>query len=373
MTADHRIQASIDATAIAHNLALIRQRARQCARPPRIWATVKADAYGHGLALVLPGLVDADGIAVQYLSDAHACRQAGWQGPILVYAGLQSASEAALLNIPGLHLVISHAAQIDWLSARPPRPEAPDVWLRFCGDLRLAGFDIAAYGRADARCRELAAQHRIGQIGHLNHYAHAEDEDGIAAAHALFRQATRDLPGPISTCNSAAMWRHAGHMAETDWIRPGLALYGASPLPGTHGPALGLRPAMTLTARLMSLQTVAAGESAGYRSSFVATQATRIGLVGCGYADGYPRHAASGTPVLVNGHRSQVLGCITMDVTMIDLTGIADAVPGAPVTLWGAPGLPVETVAAAAGTIAAELLCGLTARVPLVAHAAHPA
>lgn len=363
-----RVQASIDADAIAHNLAVIRARAGSAMPAPRIWATAKADAYGHGLSLAMPGLGQADGIAVQQLPEAHACRAAGWQGPILVYGGLLAEEDLALLDLSNLHLVISHEAQLDWLANCPPRPDAPAIWLRYDGDIRLAGFGDEAYARAYARCTALAAQHRIGAIGHLSHYARAEDEDGVAQADACFRQVIAGLPGPVSTCNSAALLRHPSYVSATDWIRPGIALYGVSPLAGIDGPGLGLRPAMTLTARLVAVQTLQAGASIGYRSAFVASHDMRVGLVSCGYGDGYPRHAGTGTPVLAGGRLTRLLGRSTMDVMIVDLDGVDHAAPGMPVVLWGTPDLPVETVAASAGTIAAELLTGLTARVPFAAR-----
>lgn len=357
-----RTYALIDAGAIAHNLAQVRRRLSGAR--PRIWATAKSDAYGHGLTLALPGLREADGIAVQSLAEAHTCRAAGWNGPVLVYAGLLDPQECALLDQPDLHLVITHMAQLDWLaSAKPAVP--PAVWLRYTGDIHLGGFGNEDYPRAYARCTTLVAEGRIGSIGHLNHYSHAEDENGIAKSEAGFRRAIDGLPGPVSTCNSAALLRHPAHAAETDWVRPGLLLYGASPLAETLGPGLGLRPAMTLVTRLACVQTLAAGANLGYCAAFTAPRDMRVGLVACGYADGYPRHARTGTPVLVNGRRTRLLGRPTMDTLAVDLDGIEDAVRGCAVVLWG-DGLPVEEVAASAGTIAAELLTGLTPRVPLV-------
>jgi alanine racemase len=246
MNVDGRVEARIDAGAIAHNLACL----RRLAGPARIWATAKADAYGHGLALALPGLREADGLAVLHLDAAWAAQAAGWDKPILVYGGLFDAAEAGRLDLPGLHLVISHAGQMDWLAqaARPARP--PAVWLRYAGETRLGGFGDADYAAAYARCAALRAAGRIAGIGHLNHYARAEDADGVEAPHARFRSVIEGLPGPISTGNSAALLRHAHHAANTDWVRPGLALYGASPLPGVDGPGLGLRPPMPVSTRL---------------------------------------------------------------------------------------------------------------------------
>lgn len=356
------VRAHIDVGAVAHNLAQVRQRLG--ANRPRIWATVKSDAYGHGLMRVLPALAAADGLAVQTLPEAHQCRAAGWAGPILVYGGLRGPDEATLLDLPGLHLVISHAAQLGWLqaAARPAHP--PALWLRYAGDMRMGGFDDQDYAQAHERCVALQRQGHIADIGHMNHYAHAEDADGIAAVDARFRQAVAGRPGPVSTCNSAALLQHPEHAAQTDWVRPGILLYGVSPMPDSiDGPGLGLRPAMRLTARVHAVQTLPQGASLGYRAAFTAPAAMRVGLVGCGYADGYPRHAGTGTPVLVDGQPTRLLGRPTMDTLAVDLTHLETAGPGAPVVLWGDPQATAEAVAIAAGTIAAELLTGLTARV----------
>lgn len=361
----HRVHAQIEPAAIAHNLARLTQLLRR-GRPhaPKVWATVKADAYGHGLARVLPGLHGADGLAVMQLSDAHACHHAGWRGPILVYGGLLDEMEISLLGLPDLHLVLTHAEQIEWLAQAEVR-RAPHVWLRFAGDIGLLGFGADTYAAAYARCEALAARGCIAGIGHLNHYGRAEESDGIAQADAAFRAAVADLPGPCSTSNSAALLRHDEHASGTDWIRPGLALYGASPLPGHDGASLGLRPAMSLHSRIIGLRDLNTGDRIGYNGAYTAASAMRVGLVGCGYADGYPRHAPVGTPVLVGGQRSRTLGVISMDMMAVDVSHLSQVEVGTPVVLWGTPELPVEAVAKAIGTIAADLLTGLTSRVQM--------
>ena len=366
MTQAAQVQASIDSGAVAHNLAQIRKRLGTSRA--RVWATVKADAYGHGIARVLPGLADADGLAVRDLPEAHLCRAAGWRGPILVYGGLRHPDDAALLGAPGLHLVISHTAQLAWLQAAAPSAQPPAVWLRYAGDTRLGGFSGEDYAQAYARCAELREQRRIAaDIGHLNHYARSEDPDGIADADRDFHRAIAGRPGPISTSNCAAILRHPRHAAQTDWVRPGIMLYGASPIPDTHdGPGLGLQPAMLLTARLHGIQTLPQGASLGYRSAFTASRTMRVGLVGCGYADGYPRHASTGTPVLIDGQPTRLLGRPAMDILAVDLTDIDVSCLDATVVLWGDPRNTVEAVAAAAGTIAAALLTGLTPRVSML-------
>lgn len=365
-----RVHARIDIAAIAHNLARI--RALVAGPPgdvPRIWATVKADAYGHGIRRILPALAAADGLAVTQLADARDCREAGWNAPILVYGGLLEADEARRLDMPDLHLVLSHAAQIDWLEAAEPSGPPPWIWLRYTGDIGYVGFDDAGYAAAYARCAVLAARGRIAGIGHLNHYGSAEHADGLARADARFRALARGLPGPRSCSNSAALLRHPDAARGTDWVRPGLALYGASPLPAMDGPALGLRPSMSLHSRIVGLRDVAAGEHIGYNGAVRVSVPLRVGLVACGYGDGYPRHAPPGTPVRVDGHAAAILGGVTMDLLPVDLTGLPPIAIGAPVVLWGTPELPVEAVARHMGTIAAELLTSLTRRVPVIPFA----
>jgi alanine racemase len=356
-----RIRVHINRGAVAHNLAQLRLRLGN--RAPRIWAVAKADAYGHGLLRVLPGLRDADGISVQTLSDAHHCREAGWSGPILVHAGLLDASETRGLTLKGLHLTVSHAEQLAWLAdAAPIAP--PIVWLRYAGETRFGGFDDASYRQAYARATTLVEQGRAAGIGHLNHYGQADEEDSMAKADASFRKTTSGLPGMVSTCNSAALLRKVNHSPTTDWARPGVMLYGVSPLPGIAGSHLGLKPAMTLTARLISTQHLPAGSTLGYGGQFRAPHDMRIGVVACGYADGYPRQANTGTPLLVGHKRTRLLGRPSMDTLIVDLSDIGETPSGTAIVLWG-DGLPVEYVAASAGTIAADLLTGLTMRVPV--------
>lgn len=365
------LYARVDAGAVAHNLARLRA-ALPAAGAPRLWATVKADAYGHGLARVLPALRDADGLAVLHLDDARNCRRLGWRGPVLVYGGLYSQADTLLLDTPGLHLVITHAAQLQWL-AQSPAAERPAVWLRFAGDIHHTGFSADDYRAAFEVATDLAARGVIGEVGHLNHYARADEADGVAAADAQFREVIRGLPGPVSTSNSAAVLRHGVQAAATQWVRPGLALYGASPFADRASSDLGLLPAMSLHSQVVGVQRVKAGAGVGYSGAFLAAEDMAVGIVTCGYADGYPRHAPTGTPVVVAGMRTRLLGRVSMDMMAVDLGPVPQAAIGAPVTLWGADGLSVEEVASSAGTIAAQLLTGLSARVPVAQAGAGPA
>jgi alanine racemase len=358
------LHARIDVDAVAHNLARLRAALPGGAAAPRLWATVKADAYGHGLARILPALQSADGLAVLHLDEARACRRMGWSGPILVYGGLYSPADALLLDTPGLHLVITHAAQLEWL-AHTPAAMRPAVWLRFAGDIHHTGFSAGDYRPAHQAAQSLRARGLIGEVGHLNHYARADEHDGAGRADALFRDVIAGLPGPVSTSNSAALLRHTGMAARTQWVRPGLALYGASPFTDRSAAQLDLRPAMSLHSQIVGVQRVPAGAGVGYSGAYQVPAAMDVGIVTCGYADGYPRHAPTGTPVIVDGVRTRLLGRVSMDMMAVDLGPVPMAGIGSPVTLWGTSALPVEEVAASAGTIAAELLTGLSARVPV--------
>lgn len=358
------LHARIDAGAVAHNLARLRAALPKGAGAPRVWATVKADAYGHGVARVLPALQEADGLAVLHLNEARDCRRMGWQGPILVYGGLYSPADALLLDTPGLHLVITHAAQLEWLAHAPPA-HRPAIWLRFAGDIHHTGFPASGYRAAFEAASALARRGVAGEVGHLNHYARADEAEGVQGADTAFRRVTAELPGPVSTSNSAALLRHGALAAGTQWVRPGLALYGASPFADISAAQLDLRPAMSLHSQVVGMQKVPAGAGVGYSGAFVAPDAMHVGIVTCGYADGYPRHAPTGTPVIVDGVRTRLLGRVSMDMMAVDLGPVPRACIGAPVTLWGAQGLAVEEVAASAGTIAADLLASLNSRVPV--------
>lgn len=360
------IHALVDPSAVAANLQAVRDRLSAGAdvRPARIWATVKADAYGHGIARVLPALARADGLAVLDAEDALACRDAGWDGPLLILGGLLGPADLARGIAGPLHLAITELRQLEWLAAtRLRRP--PFVWLRSAGDVRHCGLADDDYWRAWERAGVLAAAGVVAGVGHMNHYAGADEPGGADAAQAAFAALAASLPGPRSTCNSAALLAYPELAAQDDWVRPGLALFGASPLAGRSAAEFGLRPALSLHSTLIAVQHVAAGQQIGYGGTYTAPSDMRIGIVACGYGDGYPRSAPSGTPVLVDGVLAGTLGRVSMDTLAVDLTPAPGARPDSRVVLWGTPDLPAERVAAAAGTIAAQLFTGLSPRVPL--------
>jgi alanine racemase len=207
----------------------------------------------------------------------------------------------------------------------------------------------------------LRSSGNAGDIVLMTHFADAEGARGVAEQLARFDAGTRGMGLPRSLANSAALLRHP--QTHGTWVRPGIMLYGCSPFADESAESLGLRPAMTLAAELIAVQRIAAGDRVGYGGTFCAERPMRIGIVACGYADGYPRHAPSGTPILVASRRTRTVGRVSMDMLMVDLEGIPEAGVGTPVTLWG-DGLSCDEVAAAAGTVSYELLCAIAPRVP---------
>ena len=357
------IEALIHTDALAHNLG----RARAAAGEAKVWAVVKANAYGHGIARAYAGLQGADGFALLDLDEAQQVRTLGWRGPILLLEGCFEPRDLELCSRLDLWHVVHCEAQIDWLAAHKTQ-RAHQVFLKMNSGMNRLGFTPAAYRSAWMRLSGLT---QVDAISHMTHFADADGEAGIQAQLAVFDAATRELPGERSVCNSAATLRYAasGDVA-SDWVRPGIMVYGSSPdFPVHDATHWSLQPAMTLRSRLLGVQTLAAGEHVGYGSTFTADAPMRIGVVACGYADGYPRSAPTGTPVLIGDLRTRLVGRVSMDMLTIDLTPAPEARVGSVATLWGAsPGgalLPIDEIAQAAGTIGYELMCALAPRVPV--------
>ena len=346
------LSARIDLGALRHNLAAVRLRAG----PARIWAIVKSDAYGHGLLRSAVALQAADGLAVVEMEDAVCLREAGIAKPILLLSGVFRAGEVHTCARYALETVVHCEEQLQMLeSAALPAPLK--VQIKVNTGMNRLGFDPVRAVRAYQR---LAACPAVAGVRWMTHFADADGAGGVAEQLGRFMALARRLPGEKSAANSAALWRFPE--ARLDWVRPGIALYGCSPFADRTAGDLGLRPAMTLSARIIAVQEVRAGEAVGYGGYFRAPAAMRIGVVACGYADGYPRHAPTGTPVLVAGVCTRTVGRVSMEMMSVDLTGLPEAGQGSEVTLWG-DGLPVETVAQSAGTISYELLTALSARV----------
>lgn len=348
------IQARISIGAMAHNLRVARAHAGEA----HVFAVVKANAYGHGLSRARRALAAADGFAVLTLEEAANLRLMGVDQPILLLEGLFGADEIATCAELDLWPVLHHAGQLDWLAQQPPtRPIR--VFLKFDSGMHRLGFPLADHATVVARVKSLPG---VAGITLMTHFAQADEAAGVDWQLQPF---LRELAGhglPWSSANSAALLRHPASCGA--WVRPGIMLYGASPFADVPAEQLGLRPAMTLQSEIISVQTVQPGEGVGYGQLFRADRTMRVGVVACGYADGYPRHAPTGTPARVNGRPSQTLGRVSMDMLCVDLSECPDAGVGSPVVLWG-DGVPVDAVAAAAGTSSYELLCALAARVPV--------
>ncbi len=368
------IEALVHADALTANLV----RARQAGAGAKVWAVVKADAYGHGIGNVFAALKGADGFALLDIAEAELLRELGWRGPILLLEGCFDGRDLDASSRLGLWHTVHHAAQIDRLAMH--KTERPHhVFLKLNSGMNRLGFAPDGYRAAWLR---LGALPQVGEITLMTHLANADAADtsahgpaSIDAALTAFEAATAELPGARSVCNSAATLRLGARLVtgSSDWIRPGVMLYGASPdHPQHRAEAWGLRPAMTLRSELIAVQTLAAGASVGYGSSFTADHGMQVGIVACGYADGYPRLAPGGkergSPVLVDGVRSRTLGRVSMDMLVVDLTPVPAARPGSEVVLWGCAAngavLPIDDVAEAAGTVGYELMCARAPRVP---------
>lgn len=369
------IQALIHTGALRHNLA----RARAAAPDAKVWAVVKANAYGHGIERVYEGLRGADGFALLDLAEAERVRALGWRGPILLLEGVFDPRDLELCSRLGLWHVVHETRQIDWLAMH--KTHAPHrVFLKMNSGMNRLGFTPEAFRAAWAR---LDALPQVEEITLITHFSDADGPRGIASQLALFNATTQDLPGERSLANSAATLRHMGaqgrtsHDAEglrSDWVRPGIAVYGSAPdYPEHDATHWGLRPTMTLRSRIIGVQQLQASDTVGYGSAFTAQQPMRVGVVACGYADGYMRVAPTGTPVLVDGVRTRLVGRVSMDMLTVDLepvlqAGLAADV-GSEVTLWGRAGngavLDIDEVARAAGTLSYELMCALAPRVPV--------
>lgn len=350
------IQAHINLDALQRNLHVARRLTSA-----RMMAVIKAEAYGHGLLRSAAALDDADGFALLDLSDAVSLRAAGFRQTILLLEGFFSADELPRMAEYDIASVIHSSSQIAMLDAYPRRASL-DVWLKVNTGMNRLGF-VAS--ELSAAMEKLKAHPAVREITLMTHFAHADDgATGVSAQMEKFNQQTAPYRLPRSLANSAALLRYPASHA--DWVRPGIMLYGASPFPETSAQQLGLRPVMTLHSEIISVQALDKGESISYGGLFSAGHPMRIGVVACGYADGYPRHAPSGTPILVDGRRTRILGRITMDMLCVDLSALPAARVGSKVTLWG-EGLPVEEVAYAAGTISYELLCAIAKRVPVIA------
>jgi alanine racemase len=349
------INATIHPTAVRDNLDVIRQRAPES----RIWAVVKANAYGHGIERIYPGLEAADGIALLDLEEAIRVRLLGWKKPVLLLEGIFKYADVKTVEEFDLTVGVHCDEQCEIIAAaRPKRPI--DIYLKMNSGMNRLGFAPECFRDAWKRA---SANHGIGKISLMSHFANA-DEGEVDWQMSRFDDATRDIPGDRSLSNSAAtLWHTRAHR---DWVRPGIVLYGGSPTGRSVDIAnVPLRASMILTSEIIGIQTMQAGETVGYARTFTADRAMRVGVVACGYADGYPRHAPTGTSVSVDGIMTRTIGRVSMDMLTVDLTPCPHAGIGSSVELWGNQ-VRIDDVAESSGTIGYELMCALARRVPVM-------
>jgi alanine racemase len=350
------IRARFNAAALRHNHAV----ARNYAGSARLWSVVKANAYGHGLERAVAALADvADGFALIELEAAVALREAGIRQPILMLEGFYRAEELPTFAENNLTAVLHTLDQVGDFCAAALPVRLP-AYVKLNTGMNRLGLDKVDLTRA---LNLLAASNATDAVTLMTHFADADGPYGVDWQLARLRTMCEGLSLPMSLANSAALLRYPETAA--DWARPGIMLYGSSPFPDRSAEELGLRPVMTLESELIAVRNVAAGEHIGYGCAVTADRPMRVGVVACGYADGYPRHAPTGTPILVDGVRTRTVGRVSMDKLCVDLADCPKVSRDGPVTLWG-EGLPADEVAAAAGTVSYELFCALAQRVPIV-------
>jgi alanine racemase len=350
------VSVTIDTGALRHNLEVVRRLAPNS----RVMAVIKANAYGHGLLAAARALDSADAFAVARLGEALALREAGIKTRIVLLEGVMDREQLEAAAAADLELVVHSPEQLELLGAAPAGARFK-VWLKLDSGMNRLGFKGDAFQEAHAA---LSSMPSVQAPIHLcTHLASADLPELPTTAEQLmvFTASTRSLSGVRSVASSAAILGFPDSRA--DWVRPGLMLYGISPFRGATGIDHGLRPVMTLCSRVIAVKQLAEGEQVGYGGDWTATRPTRLAIASVGYGDGYPRSAASGTPVLVNGERAGLAGRVSMDMLAIDVTEMQrPAKVGDAVVLWG-DGLAVEEIALWAETVSYTLVCGISQRV----------
>ncbi|MFJ2446217.1 alanine racemase [Pseudomonas sp. NPDC087626] len=347
-------RALIDLQALRHNYQLAREVSEA-----RALAVIKADAYGHGAVRCAQALeADADGFAVACIEEALELRAAGIRAPVLLLEGFFEADELSLIVEQDLWCVVHSLWQLEAIEQATLRKPIT-VWLKLDSGMHRVGLHPADYQAAYQR---LLASGKVAKIVLMSHFARADELDSSSASEqvAVFEAARQGLSAQVSLRNSPAVlgWPQV----PSDWVRPGIMLYGATPFEEANSVAARLQPVMTLESKVISVRELPAGEPVGYGARYITPKPMRLGVVAMGYADGYPRQAPTGTPVLVAGQRSQLLGRVSMDMLCIDLTDVPQAGLGSTVELWG-KNILASDIAMAAGTIPYQIFCNLR-RVP---------
>ena len=354
-------RALIDLDALRHNYRLARELSGA-----RALAVVKADAYGHGAVRCAQALAgEADGFAVACIEEALVLREAGIVAPILLLEGFFEADELALIDQHDLWCVIHAQWQIEAIEqAQLSKPLT--LWLKLDSGMHRVGLHPAEY---QAAYRRLLASGKVSKIVLMSHFARADEPECERTSEqlAVFQQARDGLSAEVSLRNSPAVLGWPQLFEKTgasDWVRPGIMLYGATPFEQAQQQAARLQPVMTLESKVISVRELPAGEPVGYGARFIAERPTRVGVVAMGYADGYPRHAPTGTPVMVDGQLARLIGRVSMDMLTVDLSDLPQSGLGSRVELWGKQVLASD-VAMAAGSIPYQIFCNLR-RVPLL-------
>jgi alanine racemase len=350
--------AVINLDAVRHNLSKV----RTCAPNAKVMAVIKADGYGHGLLRMAEALQDADAFAVARVDEGIRLREAGFNNRIAVLEGFTDAEELDATLHYQLDAVIHSLAQLETLESKTESGNCA-VWLKLDTGMNRLGFKAKEFRSVYQRLSQCPLLKK--PINLITHFANADDvnDNKTPKQISLFNETVAGLLGGRSMANSAGIlgWEQS----ISNWVRPGIMLYGISPFPDSTGQQLGLRPVMELHSRLIAVKQIEAGDTVGYGGSWICKKPTTMGIVAIGYGDGYPRHAKAGTPVLVNGLRVPLIGRVSMDMISVDLETQNQAKPGDPVTLWGED-LPVEEIAQWADTIPYTLVCAVTRRVQLV-------
>ncbi|MFZ1851181.1 MAG: alanine racemase [Nitrosomonas sp.] len=347
-------QASIDLSALTHNLSIVRQYVKNS----RIMAVIKADAYGHGLLATASALKSVDGFALLELNAAISLREAGFKQPILLLEGFFSTKELDLFHQYQLTAVIHQSEQVAMLLSSQYRYLS--LFLKINTGMNRLGLKPEQFLY---NIKKLQEHDYANNVTLMTHFACADDsgqKQSVLEQLQCFQACTQQYPYPMSLANSAALVRYP--KTHGDWVRPGILLYGASPFADQTADDLNLKSVMTLSSKIIAIHNLKAGDRIGYGGSFQASRSMRIGIVACGYADGYPRHAPTGTPVLVDNQSSRLLGRVSMDMLTVDLTHIPSAKIDSRVILWG-KGISVDEIANHSNTISYELLCALAPRV----------
>ena len=346
----------LSADALRHNFA----RVRSFAPLAQVMAVVKANGYGHGLSWTARTLREADAFGVASVEEGAALRDAGIRQPVVLLEGFFHPEELPALVRFRLDAVVHHESQLWDLEHAPPLDEPVDVWLKIDTGMHRIGFNPDIVPEVVRRLKTCMA---AGRVRVMSHFPSADNRFDTTAPYQVrqFEELSQNLNVERSLANSAGVVNWPS--SHFEWVRPGIMLYGGTP-GGKTAEAFGLKPAMTLSSEIIAVQHINQGDAIGYGSIFVADKPMTIGVVACGYADGYPRRAPEGTPIVVDGVRTRLVGRVSMDMLTVDLTPVPNPHVGSKVTIWG-EGMPIEDVAQASGTVGYELMCALSLRVPV--------